>query len=69
MLFIFEKAALRRMALSTVNLAAAWAVANVSGRFGVTISQPELVAGIFAGAEYIRHWAAIRYPGLAPWLS
>ena len=69
MLAFFEREAARKVLVSAVNFAAAWAVAHASGRFGISVDQVQLAASLFAGAEFIRHTLAIKYPGLAPWIS
>jgi hypothetical protein len=68
-MMVFERAALKRAAQSVVKMGVAWAVAHVSGRWGVTIDPVQLGGAAYVGLTYIAHAAAVRYPVLAPWLG
>lgn len=68
-MIFFEREALRKVAVSAFNAAAAYAVAHVSGHYGVTIDPTQFAAALFVAAEYARHLLAAKFPAAAPWIS
>lgn len=68
MFALIEGIAVRKVAVTAVSLSVAWAMAHVSGHWGITVDPQALTAALFTGLEYARQLIAVKYPDLAPWL-
>ena len=58
--WLWHVAALK-VAKRLVQIVVAWIIGHNLGRFGVTIDQVQLSAGIWAGLEAIRNYLKVKY--------